>query len=432
MQTVVKKFGGTSVGDVGRIKQVADLLVQYRSAHPEERLVVVVSAMVGETNRLLRLVRSSAERPSARESDMVAATGEQVTIALMALALCERGLAAQSLTGAQAGIRTNADFSRAEIEEIQPGRINELLAAGVTPVIAGFQGVSASGEITTLGRGGSDITAVAVAAALHARACYIYTDVQGVYQADPRICRKAEVVRRLSHGEMLEAASLGTKVLHPRAVYFAMRYNVPLVTLSTFEQGAGTWIVAEEEFMEKPVVSTIAHRLEEALLTIQGIPISGDGIYKVFQALTSAAVPVDVITQSGSRTGRVDVTVSIPDEVSTRALECVQGLIPMLGAEGAALDRDIAKISVVGAGMRYHTDVAARLFGALARAGVQIRGFSSAEIKLSVLVPRKFAEIGVRALHQEFFEQERNGEELHAGGSAAPPHLAAPAGVVRA
>jgi aspartate kinase len=402
MKTIVKKFGGTSVGDVSRIKAVARLIDTYLSTHPGERVVAVASAMSGETDRLIALARSCVAKPSARELDALVTTGEQVSVALLAMALSELGRPAKSFLAPQIAIHTDAQYANAQIMQIETERLQSELASGVIPVVAGFQGIDQQGNLTTLGRGGSDTTAVAVAAALKADACYIYTDVEGVFSADPRIVRGAHKLAAISHEEMLELAGLGAKVLHPRSVDFAMRYDVPLVVLSTFKPGPGTWIIREEELMEKPFVSGITYRLDEAKVTVSRLPQVLVALPRLFEALSEGQIFVDMITQTGVVSGRTSVSFTVPDEVSERALAIVQKLAPDVGAEGATLDRDIAKVSVVGAGMRSHTGVAARMFSVLSAEGIEVGMISTSEIKISVLVARKYCEVAVRALHDAF------------------------------
>ncbi|MBX7144707.1 MAG: aspartate kinase [Oligoflexia bacterium] len=427
MRVVVKKFGGTSVGDISRIREAAKLVVRYRAQHPEERLVVVVSAMAGETNRLLALARSCSSNATARELDMIAATGEQVTIALMAMALTDLGAKAESLTGAQAGVITTEQFMGAQVERIDTARLESLLAEDIIPVVAGFQGLSESREITTLGRGGSDISAVALAAALEAAACYIYTDVEGVFSADPRICPDARLLRRISHEEMLELATLGAKVLHPRSVLFAMRYRVPLVTLSTFRSGPGTWIVNEGEIMEAPVVSGITHRSDEARITLSkvpgGLPDGLQRLGKVFADIGKAGIPVDMLTQNRGADGLLDLSFTVPDEHSSHCLELCQALVPEIGAEGAGIDRNIAKVSVVGVGIHAHADVASKIFKALASERIEVLMLSTSEIKISVVIPRKYAELAVRCLHDALvLAQLASGSSPQAEARAAVSH----------
>lgn len=404
MGVVVKKFGGTSVGDVARIKNVARLVAAYVRDHPEDKVVVVASAMAGETNRLIALARSCVSNPDPRELDVVLTTGEQVSVALVAMALRDVGLPAKSLLANQARISTDSRHTNAQITDIDNTRIRESLEAGEIPVVAGYQGMTEAGDLTTLGRGGSDITAVAVAASLRASACYIYTDVAGVYSTDPRICPQARLLKQVSHQEMLELASLGAKVLHPRSVYFAMRYNVPLVTLSTFDPGPGTWIVPEEALMEKPVVTGITHRIDEAKLTVREIPGGPGALSRIFNALHDDGIFIDMISQTGFVGGRTSVSFTVPDDVSSKALELAQTLVPELKAGGASLDRDIAKVSVVGIGMQHQTGIAARMFHALAKESIEVQMISTSEIKISVIVPRKYCELAVRCLHEAFIE----------------------------
>lgn len=405
---VVMKFGGTSVGTLSRIKQVADIIAAHRRAHPDLGVVVVVSAMAGETDRLVGLARGVVEHlPDPRELDVLLASGEQVAVALVAMRLHSIGVPAKSMLAAQARIETDARHTDAQIEAIEGSSLQRTIAAGTVPVVAGFQGVDAQGDLTTLGRGGSDITAVAIAAALRAQVCYIYTDVRGVFSADPRICPAARLLDRVSHEEMLELASLGAKVLHTRSVYFAHRYRVPLVVLSTFAGACrvgenGTWIVSEEECMEQAVITGVTSRLDEARLTIEGVPRGIEVLARLFQELGEHGVLVDMISQEATAADAVNVSISIADERSTQAFELIRDLVPRIAAAGVKLERNSAKISVVGIGMRYHTDVAARLFRALARAQIEVSMVTTSEIKISVLVQRKYAEAAVRCLHEEF------------------------------
>ncbi len=408
---VVMKFGGTSVGDVSRIKHVAEIVRDYQSENPETGILVVVSAMAGETNKLVSLAKGCVDNPDPRELDVLLASGEQVTIALLAMRLLDLGIPAKSLLAQQARIATSSEHTNALIEGVDAVRLREVMRDGTIPVVAGFQGVDERGDITTLGRGGSDITAVAIAAALEASACFIYTDVPGVFSTDPRMVPRARLLDRISHEEMLEMASLGAKVLHTRSVYFAMRYQIPLVVLSTFagplRPGVnGTWIVPEEELMEKPVVTGITHRLDEARITINGMSPDIQKISKLFGVLADQGVFIDMISQEKGDGASVNVSITVPDENSLLALETVRGVVPELAGAGATIDRDIAKVSVVGIGMRYHTGVAARLFQALSRERIDVRMINTSEIKISVLVQRKYCEAAVRALHEEFAEFE--------------------------
>lgn len=401
---VVKKFGGTSVADVGRIQHVARLIVEHRESHSHEDVVVVLSAMAGETNKLVAMARSCSANPDPREMDVLLATGEQVSISLLAMTLRDLGCPAKSLLGLQAEITTDTRHTQAQIEQIRGGRVREVLESGMVPVVAGFQGIDPSGDVTTLGRGGSDITAVALATALEARACYIYTDVAGVYSTNPAICDKARLLDRVCHEEMLEMASLGAKVLHPRSVYFAMRYQVPLVVLSSFEPGSGTWIVKEEELVEKPVVTGITYRTDEAKITISRLPKGSRAFGVLFGKLAEEGIFVDMITQTWVEDDSTDLSFTVPDESSGRALELAQGVVPTLEARGAFLERDIAKVSVVGIGMKYHAGVAASMFMALGNENIDVEMVSTSEVKISVVIPRKYCEMAVRTLHEAFVE----------------------------
>jgi aspartate kinase len=401
---VVKKFGGTSVADPSRIRGVAQLIQSFRQKEPDTQLVVVVSAMAGETNRLIELARSCAAQPSPRELDVIAMTGEQVSIGLMALALQQLNIPARSFTGSQAGIQTTAAFTDAKVKSVDTRELRAALDRGEVAVVAGFQGMTQDGELTTLGRGGSDITAVALAAALNARECYIYTDVDGVYSADPRVCPQAKLRHSVTHEEMLELASVGAKVLHPRSVQFAHRYNVPLVTLSSFKPGSGTWVVSEEARMESALVTGITSRADEACVFIRGIPGGTKNIAAIFAALSRAAISIDIISQTSITDDLTDLSFTTPDDKSSAALALCDALIPELGAMGATIDRNIARVSVVGIGLRQTTDVASQIFGVLANAGIEVQMTASSEIRISVVVPRKYAELAVRVLHERLVE----------------------------
>lgn len=405
IQTIVKKFGGTSVGSLERIRSVAALCAAFRNGHPGEALVLVASAMSGETNRLIAMAKSCVKDPSHRELAALVATGEQQSCALLAMALDELGIPAVSLTASQIGFGTNDSHVDARITEIDTKRLEELVARGVTPVVTGFQGISSEGDVTTLGRGGSDITAVALAAALRSKACYIYTDVPGVFSADPRIVKSARLLSEISHEEMLELAGLGAKVLHPRCVEFAYRYNVPLVTLSSFDPAAGeTWIVRQEKLMEQSIVSGVTSRTDESKLTIFGMPQNTKGLASVFGSLAQAGIMVDMITQAGVEAGSATVSCLVPDAQSAEALAIAQRMVPELGHSGAALDRDIARVSMVGVGMRSSLDVAARTLDVLADLKIPVDTFTSSDIKISCVIPRKYADMAVRALHKQFVD----------------------------
>jgi aspartate kinase len=404
---VVMKFGGTSVGDVSRIQHVAEIVAEHKKRLPDVGVIVVLSAMAGETNKLVALAKSCVERPNPREMDVLLASGEQITIALLAMRLIDAGVPAKSLLAQQAQIATNSEHTNALIESIDASQLSKLVSQGVVPIVAGFQGVDEQGDITTLGRGGSDITAVAIAAAVRAQTCFIYTDVPGVFSTDPRTCKNAKLIERVCHEEMLEMASLGAKVLHTRSVYFAMRYEVPLVVLSTFEGPFipgknGTWIVAEEELMEKPIVTGVTYRTDEARIVVEGMSADIGKMSRLFSELSRKNIFIDMISQESVDSGAVNLSLTVPDENSLVALETMQALVSELGASGVKIDRDIAKVSVVGIGMRYHTGVAARVFEALARERIGVTMINTSEIKMSVLVPRKYCEVAVRVLHDEF------------------------------
>lgn len=408
---VVMKFGGTSVGDISRMHRVADIIEAFRRKNSGVRLVVVVSAMAGETNRLVALAKNAVKNPDSRELDVLLATGEQVSIALVTMLLIERGISAKSFNAQQAQILTSTRHTSALIDSIEGKRLRMLLEDDGIPVVAGFQGVDDEGDVTTLGRGGSDITAVALAASLKAAACYIYTDVSGVLSTDPRVYPKARHLDVISHKDMLELASLGAKVLHSRSVYFAMRYHVPLVVLSTFhmdEDGGsnGTWIVREEDLVEKPVVTGITYRLDEARITVDAMPAGIANLSGLFEALGNADIFVDMITQTVATDNRITVSFTVPDESSAQALNVVRATIPSLGALGASIERDIAKVSVVGVGMKYHTGVAAKMFKALSGAHIDVQMIATSETNISVLVARKFGELAVRSLHKAFIDSD--------------------------
>lgn len=410
-RSVVMKFGGTSVGDVSRIQNVAEIVSKFRRENPGVGVVVVLSAMAGETNRLVALAKSCVERPCPREMDVLLASGEQVTVALLAMRLKGLGIPSKSFLAPQARIATDTRHTNAQIEGIDGESLRAFLAEGGVPVVAGFQGVAETGDITTLGRGGSDITAVAIATAIRAETCFIYTDVPGVFSTDPRVCAEARLLERVSHEEMLEMASLGAKVLHARSVYFAMRYAVPLVVLSTFagdfKPGVnGTWIVSEEELMEKPVVTGVTHRLEEARIMIEHLPSGIDAMAALFDRLSARDIFIDMISQEEVDGNRINVSITVPEEQSVLAEETIKEILPTIGAEAVHVARDIAKVSIVGIGMRYHTGVAARVFRRLASEKIDVQMVNTSEIKMSVLVDRKSCEAAVRALHAEF-EPER-------------------------
>ncbi len=402
MSLIVEKFGGTSVGSVERINAVADKLIEKHRAG--EQLVVVVSAMSGETNRLISLASQITDEPSAREMDVLVSTGEQVTIALLSMALQKRGNDARSYTGGQVSIRTDNVHSRARIQTIDGDRILTDLNKGRIVVVAGFQGIDELGNITTLGRGGSDTTAVAVAAAINANECRIYTDVDGIYTTDPRVVPEAKRLDSITAEEMLELASLGAKVLQTRSVEFAGKYKVPLRVLSSFEDGPGTLITYEDEgtSMEAPLISGIAFQRDEAKLTIRGIPDHPGVAHQVLGPISDAHINVDVIIQNASAKGLTDLTFTVPraDYQQCRAL--LDELVKELGAQDVKGDDKIAKISIVGVGMRSHTGVANKMFKTLADNDINIQMISTSEIKVSVIIDESKLENAVKALHKAF------------------------------
>lgn len=400
MALIIQKFGGTSVGSVERINAVADKVVASRQAGDD--IVVVVSAMSGETDRLLELARDLTKTPSSRELDVLLSTGEQVTIALLSMALEARGCPALSFTGAQVHIRTDNAYNKARILDIDAERVRKCLAEGKVVVIAGFQGTDAEGNITTLGRGGSDTTAVAMAAALKADECHIYTDVDGVYTADPRIVSKARRLDTLTYEEMLELASLGSKVLQIRSVEFASKYNVQLRVLSSFKEGPGTLIVGEDESMEQALISGIAHNKDEAKLTVVGVPDRPGIAHSILGPIADANIEVDMIVQNVGIDNLTDFTFTVHRNDYDKALFILKSNAVNLGARDVTGDTGIVKISVVGVGMRSHAGIASKMFKALAREGINIMMISTSEIKISVVVDEKYLELGVRTLHSEF------------------------------
>jgi len=404
MSLLVLKFGGTSVGSPDRIKNVAERLLRLRGEG--HSLVVVVSAMSGETDRLLGLAREIQPRSEGRELDVLLSTGEQVTIALLSMALEARGCPARSYTGGQVRILTDSAHNKARIQSIDDARIREDLGAGRVVVVAGFQGVDETGAITTLGRGGSDTTAVALAAALKADECRIYTDVDGVYTTDPRVVKNARRLERITFEEMLEMASLGSKVLQIRSVEFAGKYNVPLRVLSSFEEGPGTLITTEEGRVEQALVAGIAFNQNEAQLTIQGVPDQPGVAYGILGPIADANIEVDMIVQNIGADQTTDFTFTVNKNDFEKAMEVLQKVADGLGARNVSGDTKIAKISVVGVGMRSHAGIASRMFKALARESINIRMISTSEIKISVVVDEKYLELGVRTLH-DAFELER-------------------------
>lgn len=401
MSLIVQKYGGTSVGTPERIAAVADKVAGFRAAGHD--MVVVLSAMSGETNRLVALAQQMQDVPSPREMDVLLSTGEQVTIALLCMALQQRGYDARSYTGGQVRILTDSAHTKARIEAIDDQRMRADLDAGRVVVVAGFQGVDEQGNITTLGRGGSDTTAVALAAALKADECQIYTDVDGVYTTDPRVVDGARRLERITFEEMLEMASQGSKVLQIRAVEFAGKYKVPLRVLSSFKDGLGTLITLEDDDdMEKPVVSGIAFNRDEAKLTVAGIPDTPGVAYRILGPISDANIEVDVIVQNVSEDGTTSLTFTVHRNDMEKAQRLLEGVSAEVNARSVIADDGIAKVAIVGVGMRSHAGVAARMFKALAQENINIQMISTSEIKITVVVDEKYLELAVRTLHSAF------------------------------
>lgn len=401
MALLVQKFGGTSVGTTERIEAVAERVARFRREGHD--VVVVVSAMSGETNRLIGLANEIMEEPVPREMDVLVSTGEQVTIALLSMALKKRGCDARSYTGSQVRILTDSSHTKARIKDIDEHRMREDLDQGRVVVVAGFQGIDEAGNITTLGRGGSDTTAVALAAALKAHECQIYTDVDGVYTTDPRVVDSARRLDRITFEEMLEMASLGSKVLQIRAVEFAGKYNVPLRVLSSFQEGEGTLITFEDEnAMEQPVVSGIAFNRDEAKLTISGVPDTPGSALRILKPVSDANIEVDMIVQNVGEDNKTAFTFTVHRNDFKRAQEVLRGTSAEIGAGEVGGDTKIAKVSIVGVGMRSHAGVATRMFEALSNEGINIQMISTSEIKTSVVIDEKYMELAVRALHKAF------------------------------
>lgn len=409
MALIVQKYGGTSVGSVEKIENVAERLIAARKAGHD--VVVAVSAMSGETNRLVEMAHQISDKPDPREYDVLVSTGEQVTIALLSMALKERGCDARSYTGSQVHILTDSAHTKARILDIDEAKIRSDLDKGRVVIVAGFQGRDEHGNITTLGRGGSDTTAVALAAALKADECQIYTDVDGVYTTDPRVVPDARRLEKITFEEMLEMASLGSKVLQIRSVEFAGKYNVKLRVLSSFEEGPGTLITYEEDNMEQAAISGIAFNRDEAKLTILGVPDQPGVAHNILGSIGDANIEVDMIIQNVGDDGTTDFTFTVHRNDYDRALEILNKTSKELGAREVNGDNTIVKISLVGVGMRSHAGIASQMFKALADEGINIRMISTSEIKISVVVDEKYLELGVRALHSEFgLDQEKAAE----------------------
>ncbi len=406
MALIVQKYGGTSVGSIERIQEVANKIIKYRQEGHD--IVVVVSAMSGETNRLLALAKEINPHPRGRELDVLLSTGEQVTIALLCMTLQQMGIPAQSYTGSQVKILTDDTHNKARIMQIDHEKIQQTLAEGRVVVVAGFQGCDENGNITTLGRGGSDTTAVALAAALKADECQIYTDVDGVYTTDPRVVPEARRLDRITFEEMLEMASLGAKVLQIRSVEFAGKYNVPLRVLSSFTEGGGTLITSEEPSMEQALISGIAFNRDEAKLTILGVPDQPGVAHKILGPIAKQNIEIDMIIQNTGRDATTDFTFTVHRNDHQTALKLLEETAVSLGAREVTSNDRIAKISLVGVGMRSHAGIASTMFETLAQENINISMISTSEIKISVVVDEKYLELGVRALHNAFQLEQSN------------------------
>ena len=400
MSLIVQKYGGTSVVSPDKIKAVVERVIDYsRKGH---EMVVVLSAMSGETDRLTALANIVQDQPDTREMDVLLSTGEQVTISLFVMALKAAGFDAISFLGDQVKILTSSMHTKARIQSVDTDKVKDHLAQGKIVVVAGFQGVDENGNITTLGRGGSDTTAVALAAALKADQCEIFTDVEGVYTTDPNVCSSARKIERISYDEMLELASLGAKVLDIRSVGLAKRYKVPLHVRSTFVDTEGTWVVEEEKAMESMLVSGVTYNKNEATITISKVPDKPGIASKIFMPISDAGIVVDMIIQNTRAGDLTDMTFTVPKTDYKRAMELVQKLAADIGAESVSGVEDIAKVSIVGVGMRNHSGIASTMFHVLANEGINIMMISTSEIKVSCVIKEKYTELAIRALHDAF------------------------------
>jgi len=400
MALIVQKYGGTSVGNPEKIKAVATRVLNY--CHQGHKMVVVLSAMSGETDRLIGLANTMQDQPDTREMDVLLSTGEQVTVSLFAMAVKAEGYDAISFLGDQVKILTSSMHTKARIQSVGTERIKSHLAQGRVVVVAGFQGVDENGDITTLGRGGSDTTAVALAAALKADQCEIFTDVEGVYTADPNICSQSRKIERISYDEMLELASLGAKVLDIRSVGLAKRYKVPLHVRSTFVETEGTWVVEEDKTMESMLVSGVTYNKNEARLTISRVPDKPGIASKIFMPISDAGIVVDMIIQNTRAGEMTDMTFTVPRNDYRKALEILKKVAADIGAEDVSSADNIAKVSIVGVGMRNHSGIASTMFHILANEGINIMMISTSEIKVSCVIEEKYTELAVRALHEAF------------------------------
>ena len=406
MALIVQKYGGTSVGTVERIKNVAKKVVAAKQRGNE--VVVVVSAMAGETNRLLALAQQISELPDERERDVLLASGEQVSSSLLSLAIKDLGQPARSFLGHQVRIETDKAYGKARIKSIDSTRIKRALKAGEIVVVAGFQGVDEEDNITTLGRGGSDTSAVAMAAALQANVCEIYTDVEGVFTADPGICPKARKLDRISYEEMIEMASTGAKVLQIRSVELAKNFAVPVHVRSSFSEAEGTWVIEEDKNMDSVLVSGVTYDKDEAKITLLKVPDRPGLAAQIFSPIAEAHIVVDMIIQNASEDGTTDLTFTVSKADYKKAISLVEKTASAIQAQGIKVDPNIAKVSIVGVGMRTHAGVAAKMFRVLAREGINIEMISTSEIKISVVIGEKQMERAVRVLHEEFIEKQGN------------------------
>ena len=428
MALVVQKFGGTSVADAQKIVAAARKAVARHKGG--DKVVVVVSAMGHQTDVLVDLAKQITERPSAREMDMLLSTGEQVSVALFAMAIQSLGEEAVSLTGAQIGIRTDSTHTKARIKSISTDHIMKLLDDGRIVIAAGFQGIDQHGNITTLGRGGSDTTAVALAAVLRADVCEIYTDVEGVYTTDPRILPAARRLPSISYDEMLELASLGAGVMHPRSIEFAKKFGVPVLVRSSFKDVPGTLIVAADRATSRPV-SGVALAKDEARITLEGVPDQPGSNHKLFSPLASSGIAVDMIVQNLAQQGLADISFTVPADDLAQALDVTRAVAKKLGATGVSHDDSMAKVSVVGVGMAREEGVAGKMFLALSREGINVRMITTSEIKISVLIDRADAAKAVKAAHAAFGLEKPEVDTAESAGTAAPPTKSSPLDVVR-